>query len=171
MNLSFSSQITKRQVFEAIANYLRSLNLNITNMDDNRPWGGFFVVEEKDAGKFINLFFPEMEAQDIFLGRKVSPKILIVAAGKRLSWQYHHRRAEMWKLIGGRAGVAVSDTNDENETTYLNEGDIIRLKQGERHRLIGLHQWGIVAEIWQHTDPQNPSDENDIIRLQDDFGR
>ncbi|NBV85915.1 MAG: phosphoheptose isomerase, partial [Verrucomicrobia bacterium] len=31
--------------------------------------------------------------------------------------------------------------------------------------------WGIVAEIWLHTDPSAPSDENDIIRLDDDFGR
>jgi len=53
----------------------------------------------------------------------------------------------------------------------LSQGDVIRLKQGERHRLIGLDEWGIVAEIWQHTNPKNPSDENDIIRLQDDFGR
>ena len=29
----------------------------------------------------------------------------------------------------------------------------------------------IVAEIWQHTDKNNPSDEEDIIRVQDNFGR
>jgi len=29
----------------------------------------------------------------------------------------------------------------------------------------------VLAEIWQHTDAQNPSDENDIVRVQDDFGR
>lgn len=29
----------------------------------------------------------------------------------------------------------------------------------------------IVAEIWQHTDLENSSDEEDIVRLQDDFGR
>jgi hypothetical protein len=45
------------------------------------------------------------------------------------------------------------------------------LKQGERHRLIGLDGWGIVAEIWQHTNAQQPSDEDDIVRVQDDFGR
>ena len=50
-------------------------------------------------------------------------------------------------------------------------GDIIQLKQGERHRLIGLNGWGIVAEIWRHTDAENPSDEDDIVRVQDDFGR
>jgi len=50
-------------------------------------------------------------------------------------------------------------------------GEIVRLKQGERHRLIGLETFGMIAEIWQHTDPANPSDESDIVRVQDDFAR
>ena len=49
--------------------------------------------------------------------------------------------------------------------------DIIQLKQAERHRLLGLDGWGIVAEIWRHTDAENPSNEEDIVRVQDDFGR
>ena len=53
----------------------------------------------------------------------------------------------------------------------MNIGELISLEQGERHRLLGLHDWGVVAEIWMHTDPSNPSDEEDIVRLQDDFGR
>jgi hypothetical protein len=52
-----------------------------------------------------------------------------------------------------------------------NEGDQIILNQGERHRLIGLDEISVVAEIWQHTDANHPSDEDDIIRVQDDFGR
>ena len=52
-----------------------------------------------------------------------------------------------------------------------NEGDQIVLQQGERHRLIGLNEASVVAEIWQHTDANHPSDEDDIIRVQDDFGR
>jgi mannose-6-phosphate isomerase len=48
---------------------------------------------------------------------------------------------------------------------------VLKLAQGERHRLIGADGYGIVAEIWRHTDPANPSDENDIVRVQDDFGR
>ena len=53
----------------------------------------------------------------------------------------------------------------------LNEGDQVKLKQGERHRLVGLKDQALVAEIWQHIEPNNPSNEDDIIRLQDDFGR
>ena len=64
-----------------------------------------------------------------------------------------------------------SDTDVEKETANLSIGNIVQLKQGERHRLIGLNGWGIVAEIWQHTDADNPSNEDDIVRVQDDFGR
>jgi hypothetical protein len=53
----------------------------------------------------------------------------------------------------------------------LKIGEIIRLKQGQRHRLVGLNGWGMIAEIWQHTDASQPSDEDDIVRVQDDFGR
>jgi mannose-6-phosphate isomerase-like protein (cupin superfamily) len=129
------------------------------------------VIEENEAEKFINLYFPQLSKEELNISGKLSPKILVVAPEKRLSWQYHHRRAEIWKLIGGEAGVIISDTDDEKETRHLNIGDIIQLKQGERHRLIGLDGWGIVAEIWRHTDFENPSDEDDIVRVQDDFGR
>ena len=49
-------------------------------------------------------------------------------------------------------------------------GSQLKLNQGVRHRLVGLDDYAVVAEIWQHTD-KVPSDEEDIIRVQDDFGR
>ncbi len=95
----------------------------------------------------------------------------MVAPQKRLSWQYHFRRAEIWKCIGGVVDVMTSETDEEKTLHTLHTGDIIRLKQGERHRLVGRDEWGIVAEIWQHTDETHPSDEDDIVRVQDDFSR
>ena len=41
----------------------------------------------------------------------------------------------------------------------------------ERHRLVGLDKIGVVAEIWIHTDSNNLSDENDIVRINDDYNR
>ena len=67
--------------------------------------------------------------------------------------------------------VATSLTDEQGEPKVYEEGEIIILQKGERHRLIGHNDYGIVSEIWQHTDPQHPSDEDDIVRLQDDFGR
>lgn len=172
MSLQFSSSADKETVFNAIEKYLSEKNIRIDKQDRERPWGGFFVIDEAEAEKFISAYFPHLSKEQLMIGGgKLSPKILVVGPEKRLSWQYHHRRAEIWKLIGGAAGVVTSDDDDENETTTLSIGDIIQLKKGERHRLIGLDQWGVVAEIWQHTDASNPSDENDIVRLQDDFGR
>ena len=171
MSLNFKSNIPKELIFEHVAEYLQLKKLKINKQDNTRPWGGFFVIEEAEAEKFINLYFPGFTKEALNISGKLSPKILIVAPEKRLSWQYHNRRAEIWKLIGGTAAVVTSDTDEQKETTTLHIGDIIQLQQGERHRLIGLANWGVVAEIWQHTDAVNPSDEDDIIRVEDDFGR
>lgn len=65
----------------------------------------------------------------------------------------------------------MSTTDEEPPHQVLQINKIIQIQCGERHRLIGLDGWGIVAEIWQHTDPNNLSNEDDIVRLQDDFGR
>ena len=102
---------------------------------------------------------------------KLSPKILLLQPNKKLSWQYHHRRSEIWKLIEGEAGIIRSDTDVEGEQQQMIKDEIVELKKGERHRLAGQNQWGIIAEIWIHTDVENPSNEDDIIRIQDDFGR
>ncbi len=169
--MKFSSDATKEKVFSEIEKYLEQQDLWVDKTDTTRPWGGFFVIDEADAEKFIKIYFSHFSKEDLTISGKLSPKILVVAPDKKLSWQYHHRRAEIWKLIGGKAAVATSDDDTEKETTYLKIGDIIQLKQGERHRLIGLDEWGIVAEIWRHTDSGNPSDEDDIVRVQDDFGR
>ncbi len=171
MSLNFKANTPKELIFEHVAEYLHLKNLKISKQDNTRPWGGFFVTEENEAEKFIDLYFSGFKKEELNISGKLSPKILIVGPEKRLSWQYHNRRAEIWKLIGGRAAVATSDTDEEKEVKHLNIGDIIQLKQGERHRLVGLDTWGIVAEIWCHTDAENPSDEEDIVRLQDDFGR
>jgi mannose-6-phosphate isomerase-like protein (cupin superfamily) len=172
MSLNFSPDTPKELVFETVTEYLRLNQLKIDKQDSTRPWGGFFVLDETQSEKFIADYFPHLSKEELNISGKLSPKILVVAPTKRLSWQYHHRRAEIWKLIGGTAGVVTSDTDEEKDTTHLKIGDIIQLKQGERHRLIGLEGgWGIVAEIWRHTDAENPSDEDDIVRVQDDFGR
>ena len=170
MDQIFNSEQEKEIVFEEVEKYISSF-VRIRYKDMTRPWGGFFVIEEEDAEAFIKQFFNHLTKEQLSISGKLSPKILLVEPGKKLSWQYHHRRAEIWKLIGGRAGVIKSDDDKEKEIIFLEPGDLVELKQGERHRLIGLDKWGILAEIWQHTDGANPSDEDDIIRLQDDFGR
>ncbi|TXH26333.1 MAG: phosphoheptose isomerase [Cyclobacteriaceae bacterium] len=169
--LTIEPKASRTQVFETIAHYLKAEGFTVADQDFNRPWGGFFVLDEKDAPAFAAKYFQEEDLATLKIAGKLSPKILIVAEQKRLSWQYHFRRAEIWKLIAGTAGVMISDTDEQGSVKRLSIGEIVRLPKGQRHRLVGLDGWGIVAEIWQHTDAANPSDENDIVRLQDDFGR
>ncbi len=172
INVNLSLNASKEEVKKSVENYLNEVALSIASSDFTRPWGGFFVIEETLADRFIKLYFPHLKSSDLTIAGKLSPKILIVAPGQRLSWQYHHRRAEIWKLAYGVAGVVTSETDAEGPLHKFTIGEIIQLKQGQRHRLVGLPEgWGMIAEIWRHTDAKNPSDENDIVRVQDDFGR
>ena len=96
---------------------------------------------------------------------------MIVSPKSKLSWQYHHRRVEIWRVFKGKVGISRSFDDIEKRVKILNEKDQIKLKKGERHRLIGLDDFAVVSEIWQHIDPDHPSDENDIVRISDDYGR
>ena len=157
--------------FREIKKEIESFGFSSVSHDFERPWGGFLVIDETQAQEFSNKFFKGLDINTLKIGGKLSPKILIVKPGARLSWQYHNRRAEIWQLYKGSVGIIRSDSDEENEMKVYYEGDLIVLKQGERHRLIGLDETSVVAEIWQHTDATHPSDEDDIIRVQDDFGR
>lgn len=169
--MKLSESNSRTEVFESVQQFIDEKGFTVVSHDHNRPWGGFFVLDESQAPQFIAAFFPHLSLEDFAGYEKLSPKILVVAPGQRLSWQYHHRRAEIWKLIGGVAGVVISDTDEQTDLQTLAIGDVVNLKCGERHRLVGTDGYGVVAEIWQHTDKENPSDESDIVRVQDDFGR
>ena len=158
-------------MFQEIKKEIESFGFNVVSDDFERPWGGFLVIDENQAQDFSNKFFKGLDVNTLKIGGKLSPKILIVRPAARLSWQYHNRRAEIWQIYKGNAGIIRSNTDVENEMKVYNEGDQLVLQQGERHRLIGLDYYCVVAEIWQHTDANHPSDEEDIIRVQDDFGR
>ncbi|MDG1682330.1 MAG: phosphoheptose isomerase [Flavobacteriaceae bacterium] len=157
--------------FDYIEKKVKELGFRINSKDFNRPWGGFLVIDEDQSDKFIDYFFQNLDMSLITKGLKLSPKILIVKPLSRLSWQYHYRRSEIWKVFEGEVAVVRSENDNEQPKNIFPKGSLITLKQGERHRLIGLNDFGVVAEIWQHTDVNNPSDENDIVRIQDDYGR
>ena len=154
-----------------IEDEIKGLGFEIIEKDFERPWGGFLVISEKQAQEFANKFFDGINIENIRIGGKLSPKILVVNPNSKLSWQYHHRRAEIWKVFRGEVGVSRSYDDNQNPLIKLVTGDQIRLKKRERHRLIGLSDFAVIAEIWQHTDSNNPSDENDIVRISDDYGR
>ncbi|GAA5521885.1 phosphoheptose isomerase [Aliifodinibius salicampi] len=161
----------KKEIFKRVHDRLAGQGFSIVDQDENRPWGGFFVIAEEQTEDFINVYFTDYSRDELNISGKLSPKILIVAPGKRLSWQYHYRRAEIWKVVDGPVGIIKSNTDEQGELERYKSGEAVTLEQEERHRLVGLDNWAVLAEIWQHTDPENPSDEDDIVRLQDDYGR
>ena len=160
-----------KNIFNKTSEILRSQNLKVFDKDIDRPWGGFFVISEDNAQDFSNIYFSGLNTDELKISGKLSPKILVIAPNKRLSWQYHHRRSEIWKVYSGEIKILTSHDNIERKERILKKGDQIRLIQGERHRIVGTKKYAVVAEIWIHTDKDNPSNENDIVRIQDDFNR
>src|SRR5258708_3317858 len=136
----------KAEVFTEVENFLKGLGLNVVSQDAGRPWGGFFVIDEKQAHHFGKLFLKGKNLTDIYISSKLSPKILLVQQKTRLSWQYHHRRAEIWKVVSGPAGVVTSETDTEGKLIELKTGETVRLARGQRHRLVRLNEFGLLAE-------------------------
>lgn len=163
---------SKEEIVDAVRVHLEAQGLTIAEIDATRPWGAFLRIVNAQADQFIAAYYGDIAIPEDAQQGERSPKFLLVAPHQRLSWQYHNRRAELWRATNRDVGVYFSDTDEQPQAkTILRAGEEIELARGVRHRLVGLDTWGAVAEIWIHTDPQQLSDENDIVRLQDDYAR
>lgn len=163
---------SKAEIVDLFRAHLQAQGLTIAQVDATRPWGAFLRIVNVEADKFIETYYGDVSMPELAQRGERSPKILLVAPRARLSWQYHDRRSELWRVISGTIGVYASSTDEQPATRItLDVGQMVELVQGTRHRLAGLDDWGAVAEIWIHTDPAHPSDEEDIHRLQDDYQR
>ncbi len=154
--------IPKNELIEKTEKMLSQNNLSISSKDLDRPWGAFWHISPESINNFLNLYFPDFNPEGLF----ISPKILLVEPEKRLSLQLHHKRSEKWHVIDGPVQVIAGD-----QDLTLNTGEDIILNSEKNHRLCGLENAGIVAEIWMHNNPSDPSTEEDIVRLEDDFHR
>lgn len=151
------------------------LGYTVVDQDSSRPWGAFFRMADDEIERFMEEFFPGLTMEAAKLGHDevvLSPKFLLVSPGHRLSWQYHYRRAEIWRFLSDGAYYK-SSTDRQGGRKPAPVGRVVQFKQGERHRLTSAHDaaYTLVAEIWQHTNPDEPSNEEDIVRLADDYGR
>lgn len=88
-------------------------------------------------------------------------KLIYVNAHSRLSLQYHNRRLEFWKVVKGSAVVEL-----EGKTIILTEGETLSIPQQARHRLAALDSDCVILEI-----AYGKFDENDIVRIEDDYQR
>jgi mannose-1-phosphate guanylyltransferase/mannose-6-phosphate isomerase len=108
----------------------------------HRPWGWYQTMD---------------------LGDRFRVKRIQVPPGKKLSLQKHHHRAEHWVVVRGTAEVTRDDevlTVRENESVFLPQGCVHRLANPGR----------IPVEIIE-VQTGSYLEEDDIVRLQDDFGR
>ena len=109
---------------------------------DRRPWGTFTVLDEADGFKV---------------------KRIEVLPGKRLSYQKHAQRAEHWMVVRGTAKV----TLDEREI-IVTAGEAIDIAIGAAHR---VENSGAETLVFIEVQRGGYLGEDDIVRLQDDFGR
>jgi mannose-6-phosphate isomerase-like protein (cupin superfamily) len=152
----------------------KDLGYHFSDVDEARPWGAFYRVVDEEADRFLAEFFPGLDPIEARLGNKelvLSPKILVVYPGQRLSWQYHNYRAERWRFLT-HGGYFRSPSDEQGVLIVANPDDIVQFETTERHRLAASKDgYTLVAEIWQHTNPAHPSEESDIVRVADDYKR
>jgi len=109
------------------------------------------IVEKRPWGKF----------ERFTLNEKSTVKLVYLDGDKRLSLQYHNNRSEFWKVIKGPVKVQL-----DKDTRMLQEGESITIPKKAVHRLIGAGTDGLILEI-----SIGDFDENDIVRLEDDYRR
>ena len=167
--------MTKAQALRQLRHMIRSLHYSVVEAIEDKPWGGMYRFDDRQSERFVAEFFPGMTLFEAKLGRddvRLSPKIILLEPGKRVSWQYHNRRAERWHfLTDGLYETSYGDI--EPKVKKATPGTIVQIDSQERHRVCGAGptQYTLVAEIWQHIDRADPSDESDIVRLADDYSR
>jgi mannose-6-phosphate isomerase len=109
---------------------------------DERPWGCWEIIA---------------------IGRGYAVKRIVVRSGKRLSLQRHALRAEHWVIVCGLARITRGA-----ETFSLSAGEHVAIACGDAHRIENRGTEDLVFIEVQHGERL---DENDIERLQDDYGR
>ncbi len=109
---------------------------------EERPWGSFTILDEGP-------------------GYKV--KRIEVKPGSRLSYQQHAHRAEHWFIVYGQALVTLDGVDIE-----VNAGGAIDIPTGGAHRIMNP---GKELLVFVEVQRGKYLGEDDIVRLQDDFGR
>lgn len=177
--LTYASYYNTSNINREIAKRITSAGYEIvesTEESNPKPWGAYLRLNSEQADSFVKDFFDDLTSKEARLGNpdaELSPKILIVSPEQRLSLQTHARRAERWRFL--TKGTYYKGTTADDVRFYEAEvGEVVQFRGGDIHRLCGNaagEDFVIVAEIWQHTDPLNLSNEDDIVRLEDDYAR
>ncbi len=109
---------------------------------DSRPWGTWEVLATGD---------------------RYTVKRISVLPGHRLSLQYHQHRSEHWTIVQGLAEVELDDV-----VHLMSPGEHVHIPVGALHRVRAL---GSERLVFLEIQVGEILDENDIIRVSDDYGR
>ncbi len=107
-----------------------------------RPWGRYEILQESDSHKV---------------------KCIWVTPGKRLSYQRHQKRAEHWFMVAGSARVTLNGVVSE-----LKAGQTVDIGIGDLHRIENI---GSDDLVFIEVQSGSYFGEDDIERIEDDFGR
>ena len=110
--------------------------------ESQRPWGRYEILSESASHKV---------------------KTIWVTPGKRLSYQRHEKRAEHWFIVTGDARITLNGDSFE-----MSDGDSIDIEIGMAHRIENI---GTTELIFTEVQTGTYFGEDDIERLEDDFGR
>ena len=111
-------------------------------MENHRPWGYYVVLADEQDHKV---------------------KRIVLNPGKRFSLQRHRKRDEHWYLIGGEAVVTIDDRE-----MSLPSGGHVDIPRGTPHR---LENSGDDDVVFIEVQTGEYFGEDDIERIEDDFGR
>ena len=107
-----------------------------------RPWGGYLILID---------------------GEKYKVKKLVISPKKRFSLQYHNKRTETWTIIKGKVEITIGDKKQS-----YSYGQTISVPVGTKHRIENTgNEDAEIIEVQTGT----YFGEDDIVRLEDDFGR
>ncbi len=117
----------------------------------------------KEAVEHKRVYRPWGYYEVLLVGDRFKVKKVHVKPGRRLSLQMHHHRAEHWVVVRGTAKVILGDREvfvHENESVYVPKSTLHRIENvGKIPLEIVEVQTGEYVE------------EDDIIRVEDDWGR
>ena len=90
-------------------------------------------------------------------------KRITVNTGKRLSYQKHFKREERWIVVQGTATVTL-----DGVISHFNKGEVITIPFEAAHRVSNKKETPLIfIEVQLGT----YFGEDDLVRLEDDFGR
>ena len=90
-------------------------------------------------------------------------KVITIETGKRLSLQYHEQKDEAILVTAGRLRLLLEGPDGRDVVSELGAGDSAHVPAGRRHRYEAIER----VELIEVSTPEL----DDVVRLEDDFGR